>query len=515
MKIKVSKIPARRFLAIVVSLAVVASVLSSGITQAVTSSTSTLPDYLERSWYVTDNNGGVAVDGAGNVYITRGASGVIVLDNNTASTTNPTNPTTLKEWTGFGAGDITIDEDGMVYVTDGNTVKQFDGSEPSGAPTILKTWTGFNFAWGIDIDEDGDIVVANYNGGGSYRMFNRSEPEGAVATTNWTGVNDAWTVTLDDEGNVYAAGYGGSISKFSKTEDAGTPASMTTWSNTGGNYINGIHWADDYVYISPSNLTGVGSFQRFPSDTAAGDIGAARVVIGGASTPYSVATDTAGNVYGNAYGTLSVAKYIRSQNLGELTIPDTSDLLNITLPQGNHITSHSVAAPTTEDDAYEYPLGLVSFTFSTSSGSTVPVQITFQTDLAPEDVVPRKYNSIAETYEDIPDAEVTATTVGGQPALLLEYEITDGGPLDEDEIENGVIVDPVALGTATSSEPEDGEGGPGGSSGSGESSESGTDGSGNGNLADTGQPVFMYFLLGLAMILLTILISRRTSRLDS
>lgn len=509
MRIRVSRRPAQRFLATTVSLAVIASVLLSGITQAVTSSSSTLPDYLERSWHITDNNGGVAVDSTGNVYITRGASGVVVLDANTASTTSPTNPTALKEWTGFGAGDITIDEDGMVYVTDGNTVKQFDGSEPSGEPTILKTWTGFNFPWGIDIDEDGDIVVANYNGGGSYRMFNRSEPEGAVATTNWTGVNDAWTVTLDDEGNVYAAGYGGSISKFSKTEDAGSPTSITNWSNTGGNYINGIHWADDYVYISPSNLTGVGSFQRFPSDTVAGDIGAARVVIGGASTPYSIATDAAGNVYGNAYGTSNVVKYVRSQNLGELTIPGTSDLLNITLPQGNHITSHSVAAPTVEDDAYEYPLGLVSFTFSTSSGSTVPVQITFQTNLASEDVVPRKYNSITETYEDIPDAEVTATTVGGQPALLLEYDITDGGPLDEDEIENGVIVDPVALGAAVSSEPVDGEGGSAGSNGSESESDS------TGSLANTGQSVLMYSFIGLITILLTILVSRRTPGSDS
>lgn len=467
-------------------------------TQAVTSSTSTVPNYIERSWYVGGNNGGVAVDAADNVYVTLGLGGVAVFDRNTASTADPTNPTLLKTWTGFGAGDITIDENGMVYVTDDNTVKQFDSQEPSGEPTILKTWTGFNFPWGIDIDNDGDIVVANYGGGGTYRMFNRSAEEGAVSTTVWSGVNDAWVVALDDEGTVYAGGYGGSLSKFSKTENAGTPTAMTTWTNTGGNYLNGLHWADGYVYISPSNLTGVGSVQRFPSHTPAGDIGAARVVLGSGQYPYSIATDTAGNVYGNLYGNSSVVKYIIPQNLAELTIPGTADLLYIALPDGTHITDHSVEPAMVTDEMYEYPLGLVSFTFNTTSGSTVPVQISFQTDLSPEEVIPRKYNAASETYEDLPDAEVTATTFEGQPALLLEYDITDGGILDEDGEQNGVIVDPVALGVLAASDPGDGSGDNGGtdnnlSTGTGNDANSGI-------LASTGQPAARYILMAALLI---------------
>ncbi len=462
----------------------VAGLFLFGRAQATTSSSSSLPNYLERAWYVSGNYGGLTADGAGNVYVTR-ATDISMFSGDTPSTTDPDNPTLLKTWTGFtAAGDITIDEQGLLYVTDGNTVKQFDSDEPSGEPTILKTWTGFSSPWGIDIDDDGDIVVAN-NTGGTYRMFNRSAAAGAVSTKNWTGVNDAWVVSLDDEGNVYAGGYSGNnIKKFSKTQEAGTP-NMTNWVNVGGTFLNGIHWADGYAYISPVQVGGAGSIQRFPSDTLGGDLDGIRELIGTASTPYSIGTDAEGNIYANIYDTSSVVKYILPQNLAELTIPGTTGLLNITLPEGNHITSHSVAAPIVEDEAYEYPFGLVSFTFNTTSGSTVPVEVTFQTELAPEDVTPRKYNSITETYQDIPDAEVTATTVGGQPALLLSYDITDGGELDEDGDDNGVIVDPVALGVAINNTPDDDSDT---ESDTDDSSGSGTGAGGNtaSDLADTG-----------------------------
>jgi hypothetical protein len=102
---------------------------------------------------------------------------------------------------------------------------------------------------------------------------------------------------------------------------------------------------------------------------------------------------------------------------------------------------------------YSYPLGLTSFTFSTPdcvSGATVPVTMSFQTDLKPNEVVARKYNSTTQTYNTIPNAVITETTVDGKHALQLDYNVTDGGPLDEDGLANGVIVDPVGLGTLTS-----------------------------------------------------------------
>lgn len=142
-----------------------------------------------------------------------------------------------------------------------------------------------------------------------------------------------------------------------------------------------------------------------------------------------------------------------TNNLAQETIPYTSSLANLALPVGSDITNESIASATASDTGYSYPLGLYHFTFTTpnhATGTTIPVQITFQTDLTPSTVVPRKFNTSSGTYTTIPNASVTSTTVGGKPALLLSYEITDGGTLDSDGAANGVIVDPVGLGLKTS-----------------------------------------------------------------
>jgi hypothetical protein len=57
--------------------------------------------------------------------------------------------------------------------------------------------------------------------------------------------------------------------------------------------------------------------------------------------------------------------------------------------------------------------------------------------------VARKYNTATKTYTDIPNATITNVTIGGQKALKITYDITDGGPLDADGTPNGTIVDPA------------------------------------------------------------------------
>ena len=53
--------------------------------------------------------------------------------------------------------------------------------------------------------------------------------------------------------------------------------------------------------------------------------------------------------------------------------------------------------------------------------------------------------------------------MNGQPGLQLTYNVTDGGPLDEDGLANGVIVDPVGLAavpTTSTLAPDTGYGSP-------------------------------------------------------
>lgn len=100
-----------------------------------------------------------------------------------------------------------------------------------------------------------------------------------------------------------------------------------------------------------------------------------------------------------------------------------------------------------QDAQYAYPSSLVAFTLEGCDvGGNVEVTLYFE-DLEPSQAyVARKFNSNTGTYSTITDAEITATTVSGQPVTQLRYTLKDGGELDLDGIANGTIVDPVGLG---------------------------------------------------------------------
>lgn len=97
------------------------------------------------------------------------------------------------------------------------------------------------------------------------------------------------------------------------------------------------------------------------------------------------------------------------------------------------------------DQGFTYPFGLTDFTLNCSKGETVNVEkIVFTNDTADGYSV-RKYRPNTHTFEAVPGSNVEEQTIGGQSALVLTYDITDGGPLDDDGIENGIILDPVGL----------------------------------------------------------------------
>jgi hypothetical protein len=68
----------------------------------------------------------------------------------------------------------------------------------------------------------------------------------------------------------------------------------------------------------------------------------------------------------------------------------------------------------------------------------------------PEQYVPRKYNPNIQQFSDIPGSIVTTETLGSSTATKLAYSAKDGGDLDDDGEENGIIVDPMGLATEQS-----------------------------------------------------------------
>ena len=144
-----------------------------------------------------------------------------------------------------------------------------------------------------------------------------------------------------------------------------------------------------------------------------------------------------------------------SSNTAQLTTP-TSPLstfslkpVSLTTPTGTTINSSSTVPESslvTQDNNNQYPLGLVNFSFTTNQSSN-QVVLNFITDLTPNQVTPRKYNSNTNTYNNLPTSAnptITETTIDNKHALTLTYTLIDNGELDLDPT-TGIVKDPVGL----------------------------------------------------------------------
>ncbi len=141
----------------------------------------------------------------------------------------------------------------------------------------------------------------------------------------------------------------------------------------------------------------------------------------------------------------------------ELTSPVSSQPVLLTTPSGTNLVSTTASKESSlsvTDPAYDYPSGLISFSFDTTETNN-EVSLTFVTDKLPNQVVARKYNPNTNAYFTIPNASITETTYNNQHALLLTYTITDNGDLDLDPT-TGTITDPVGLATTTTDSPSTG-----------------------------------------------------------
>ncbi len=135
-----------------------------------------------------------------------------------------------------------------------------------------------------------------------------------------------------------------------------------------------------------------------------------------------------------------------SENTATFANAETAGSVMLQTPEATTITCSNALKESTspkQDAAYDYPLGLVEFCFDTESTEN-QVSLTFVTDLKPDQVIARKYNSTNQTYFNIQNATITQTTHQGKSALQLTYTIEDNGALDLDPA-TGSIKDPVGL----------------------------------------------------------------------
>ncbi|MCA9329165.1 hypothetical protein KDA11_00835, partial [Candidatus Saccharibacteria bacterium] len=135
-----------------------------------------------------------------------------------------------------------------------------------------------------------------------------------------------------------------------------------------------------------------------------------------------------------------------STNVKELINPVTNKAVSLTTPENTNITCGQANKEdnlNTQDNDYQYPVGLIDFCFNTTESNN-EVSLIFVTDLTPQQVKARKFNSNDNTYFDVQGTSITSVSYKGQNALKVNYNITDNGDLDLDST-TGKIKDPVGL----------------------------------------------------------------------
>lgn len=110
----------------------------------------------------------------------------------------------------------------------------------------------------------------------------------------------------------------------------------------------------------------------------------------------------------------------------------------------------SASALSKPDSTHGYPFGLVDYALRCTQGATARITQYVFVDDNPAKYSVRKYNYTSELFSDVPDASITKTSMFGAAVLKVEYDIKDGGPLDEDGEANSIIVDPIGLAIAGS-----------------------------------------------------------------
>ena len=117
------------------------------------------------------------------------------------------------------------------------------------------------------------------------------------------------------------------------------------------------------------------------------------------------------------------------------------------------------AEPVTKDAGFDYPVGLMNFTVDCGTSGYTTTVTQYYHGVANNNFVLRKYKPATNAYFMVEKAAIEQLSIGGQTVTKASYQATDGGNLDIDGTDNGIIVDPVGLAQRSVGVPNTGLGG--------------------------------------------------------
>lgn len=150
---------------------------------------------------------------------------------------------------------------------------------------------------------------------------------------------------------------------------------------------------------------------------------------------------------GNDDGTTDAAQL----HVSSVTNPVTSEYSTVSVDDACELSEVSVkrASDLGSDSGYIYPLGLLDFTADCGIPGFTTTVTQYYYGSTTQDFILRKYAN--GSYQTVSGATFSRQTIGGVQVLVVSYQVTDGGMLDDDGLANGVIVDPAGPATLASS----------------------------------------------------------------
>jgi len=297
---------------------------------------------------------GVAVDGAGNVYIADN-------DNNTIRKwTRANNSVTTVISTGLSSpAAVAVDGAGNIYIanTYSNVITMWTASNNT-VSTLISS--GLNLPFGVAVDGAGNVYIADTL---NSVIKEWTAAGNTVSTLVSNGLNHPFDVAVDGAGNVYIADYGNNaIKKWSTVSNIVTTVASNGLSSPAGVAVDGA----GNVYIADSGNNAIKKW------TAASNT-VTTLVSSGLSYPFNVAVDGAGNVYiadtlNNAIKELPRA-FVDPTAKAEGSAAG-SDALPVVLPATENLLAPFV--PTCDQPWLTFngiTNGVVSFAFSSSAGT--------------------------------------------------------------------------------------------------------------------------------------------------
>lgn len=136
------------------------------------------------------------------------------------------------------------------------------------------------------------------------------------------------------------------------------------------------------------------------------------------------------------------------QNVGGYSSPVTGKPVAIDVGEACELTTDDMTTESNlavQDAAYDYANGLWDFEADCGTPGYTTTVTLYYYDVSPDDVVLRKHNPTTGTFFTITDAAISSRTIYGNQVTVVTYDIVDGGDLDVDGLENGVIRDPAGL----------------------------------------------------------------------